>query len=155
MRAHVYVDAHRRFRITYPERWSRAAKRLTPSLSNPREIVTVSTLKALPVGGGRCAQFPTNALAAMSRGDALVSVQEVSGDYGDGFRRKPLHASLSTGFKTEAAECVGHARFVSYVFPVRVGQRRFDVFIALGTAASPMTRAAALDVVDSFGVLGG
>jgi hypothetical protein len=89
----------------------------------------------------------------MTRSDALVSVQEVLGGAGGGFRPKPRDVSLAMGFKTEAGACVPHAHFVSYVFPLRVGRRRFDFFIALGTATSTKVRGAALNVVDSFRVL--
>src|SRR4051794_27192383 len=62
-------------RFSVPAGWHVARQSLTPHLTNPHELFTAGTGR-LPAAPGRCAQFPSAALAAMGARDVLVTVQE-------------------------------------------------------------------------------
>src|SRR5690348_10575372 len=89
--------------LTYsvPPGWHAARRSLTPHLLNPRQALTVAT-GPLPAGG-RCAQFPTAALAAMSPSDVLLAVQERLGDP-KSFPPRPARFRLPPT-RSEAEEC--------------------------------------------------
>jgi hypothetical protein len=135
-------------RYTIPPGWHAARASLTPHLTNPREVLTVGT-GPLPAGG-RCAQFPSAALAALGPTDALVTVQERFGSV-TSFPARPRRFSLPAPNTSEAAACAGpSASFSSYWFEFRDGGRGFHVLVAFGPRATGATRRAALAVLDSL-----
>ena len=135
-------------RYALPTAWHAATTSLTPHLPNPREILTAGT-GALPVGG-RCAQFPSAALAALGPTDALVTVQERLGSVVR-FPKRPRRFSLPRANTSEAAQCAGPgASFTSYWFEFRDNGRGFHVLVALGRAAPPARVREALAVLDSL-----
>jgi hypothetical protein len=140
-----YGNAVDRYAIRYPQSWHRAASSLTPHLADPHEIFTVST-GPLPAGG-RCANLPAAALAAMGPAGALVTIQERA--HGTAARR-PVEFQLSDGSISEAPSCVRGARFSARVFTFRDRGRNFFALIGLGHRASAHTRALALKILDSF-----
>ena len=70
----TYHDTAHAFKISYPRAWRRAPRSLTPGLTDPREILTLSTHEAHP-GGIRCRHVPENAMRDMARGDVLLTIQ--------------------------------------------------------------------------------
>jgi hypothetical protein len=135
-------------RYTIPAGWHAAGTSLTPHLTNPREVLTVGT-GALPVGG-RCAHFPSAALAALGPTDALVTVQERLGSVAS-FPARPRRFSLPAANTSEAADCAGPgAAFTSYWFEFRDGGRGFHVLVALGSSAPPARAREALAMLDSL-----
>jgi hypothetical protein len=135
-------------RYTLPAGWHAAKTSLTPHLVNPREVLTVGT-GTLPVGG-KCAQFPSAALAALGPTDALVTVQERLGSVVR-FPTRPHRFALPAANTSEAAQCAGPgASFISYWFEFRDGGRGFHVLVALGRAAPPARAREALAVLDSL-----
>ncbi len=137
-------------RYTIPAGWHAASTSLTPNLSNPREVLTVGT-GALPVGG-RCAQFPSAALAVLGPTDALVTVQERLGTF-RGFPARPKRFSLRRPDTSEAQQCAGGNRSMhTYWFEFREGGRGFHVLVAIGAAAPKARIDEALAVLDSLRV---
>jgi hypothetical protein len=135
-------------RYTIPAGWHGARTSLTPHLTNPREVLTVGT-GALPVGG-RCAQFPSAALAALGPADALVTVQERLGSVTT-FPARTRRFALPAANTSEAAACAGpRTAFDSYWFEFRQGGRGFHVLVAFGRAAPAARRREALAVLDSL-----
>jgi hypothetical protein len=135
-------------RYAIPAGWHAAARSLTPNLTNPHEVLSVGT-GALPVGG-RCAQFPSAALAALGPTDALVTVQERLGSVVR-FPKRPRRFALPRANTSEAAQCAGPgASFISYWFEFRDNDRGFHVLIALARAAPAARVHEALAVLDSL-----
>lgn len=148
----TYHDRGHRFVVDYPSRWIRANVRLTPFLSNPREVLTIATFPLRP-GGPRCAQFPTRALSRLESVDVLLSIQEqfgIGSPSTSDFRPKPTHVALAMGHRTEAEQCVTRPRFVSHMIGFSQAGRRFLAFIAIGTGVPAAESAVALRVIDSF-----
>jgi hypothetical protein len=132
-----------------PAGWHVVGHSLTPHLLNPRQLLTVGTGR-LPAGG-RCAQFPSAALAAMRPADVLVAVQERFGE-STAFPPRPARFALAPT-RSEAEECVGaHAVFVSHWSEFRDGGRGFHVLVAVGRAAPDAKVREALGVLDSLRV---
>jgi hypothetical protein len=73
----VEVDRRRGFSLELAPGWIRATGKLTPQITEPREILTVATL---PIEDARsfnaCGPTSPPALAAFTEKDALVTVQE-------------------------------------------------------------------------------
>jgi hypothetical protein len=137
-------------RFTIPPGWRAAATSLTPHLTDPHEVLTVGT-GPLPAGG-RCAQFPSAALAALRPTDALVTVQERLGSV-KSFPPRPRRFSLPAPDTSEAAACAGpNASFTSYWFGFRDRGRGFHVLVAFGASARASTRREALAILDSLRV---
>jgi hypothetical protein len=135
-------------RYTIPAGWHAAKRSLTPHLVNPHEVLTVGT-GSLP-RGGRCAQFPSAALAALRPTDALVTVQERLGSV-TSFPARPPHFSLPAPNTSEATLCgAPTATVTSYWFEFRDGGRGFHVLVALGRSAPASRRREALAVLDSL-----
>jgi hypothetical protein len=57
--------------------WHAAHRILTPRLVNPRELLSVGTLRMRP--GGRCAQTPTAAYSDMRPTDGMITFMERRG----------------------------------------------------------------------------
>jgi hypothetical protein len=133
---------------TVPSGWHAAHGSLTPHLTNPREVLTVGT-GPLPAGG-RCAQFPSAALAAMRSTDGLVTVQERYGDVRS-FPARPRHFALNTPVdQSEAVTCANNRAIRTYWFEFREHGRGFHVLVAIGVSA-PLARVSqALAVLDSL-----
>jgi hypothetical protein len=135
-------------RYAIPAGWHAATKPLTPHLTNPHEVLTIGT-GALPVGG-RCAQFPSAALAALRPTDALVTVQERLGSV-TSFPARPSRFSLPAPDTSEASICAGpSASFTSYWFEFRDGNRGFHVLVAFGRSAPAARRQEARAALDSL-----
>src|SRR5919197_4102083 len=107
-------------RYLLPAGWHAARHSLTPHLLNPREVFTVGTGR-LAASGGRCAQMPSAALAAMRPTDVLVSLQERFGSPFE-FPPRPRHFHLAGPSLNDAALCGGpHRAFSASFFGFRGG----------------------------------
>ena len=136
-------------RVTIPPGWHAARASLTPHLVDPREVLSVGT-GPLPAGG-RCAQFPSAALAALRPTDGLVTLQERRGSV-ESFPPRPRHFALPAPDTSEAPACAGRpaAEVVTYWFEFRDAGRGFHVLVAFGSRATAATRRAALAILDSL-----
>jgi hypothetical protein len=65
-----------RYGALAPAGWHEARRTLVPKLLMPREVLSLGTFGMRPGGGGDCGREPVAALAAMRRGDSLLTVQE-------------------------------------------------------------------------------
>jgi len=141
---------HHQDGVTYslPAGWHVASRSLTPHLVNPREVFTAGTGR-LVAQDGRCAQMPSAALAAMTPGDVLVTVQERFGSE-QGFPARPQRFTL-VDQRSEAETCAGpHPAFVSHWSEFRDRGRAFHVLVAVGRNASRARVSAALALLDSM-----
>ena len=144
-----YVNHHYAYRVNLPAGWSRAHTSLTPSLDDPREILTVATFP-LRLHRGSCAQFP-GALTDVRPRDVLVTVQERAGKPTPEFVRRPQHFTAGMGFRSEASACVRPpARFSNRLINFRDGPRFFHALVAIGKSASSQTRREAFEILDSL-----
>lgn len=148
----TFVDAARKFSISYPSSWRRAPQRLTPALSDPLEILSVGSAPLLPRQGERgCAQLPTRAMGALGPGDALVSIQERQrlGRLAD-YAPRPARWSWSRTSRLQYAfACVPQkvdARWISF----RDAGRAFYAIVAIGPGSSAADGRRAMSVLNSF-----
>jgi hypothetical protein len=135
-----------------PAGWQRAAHRLTPNLSDPREVLAVGTYPLRYRRTG-CAHMPSSALEDLGPRDALVTLQERGLDPHSswrGFPRRPRRFGPSLGGPSEASDCVPRARFRDHWFTFADGGRHFHVLVAFGPNASPTTRGQAWAILDGL-----
>jgi hypothetical protein len=137
-------------RYVVPAGWHVATRRLTPDLLNPRELLTAGT-GPLPAGG-RCAQNPSAALAAMRETDVLVTLQQRYGSAAQ-FPPRPRRFALPPATASEALTCAGPgAPIAVHTLDFRAGNRGFDALVAVGRAARARRVRAALALLDSLRV---
>jgi hypothetical protein len=139
--------------LSYPQRWHRAKRSLTPNLLTPRELVTLSTRP--PRSGGRgCSQLPTAALTDLRAGDALVSIQESFGDFSTRQfkpRRRPFRLGRPEhGMVESCAEAEGQASIQTWFTAFSDRGRAFYAVVGLGRNASRDRRAELRAVLDSL-----
>lgn len=146
----VYADPAGRFILRYPPGWTRAEQSLTPHLEDPQELFTVSTLNVLTPGGDRCANIMEKAIGSMSATDALVTVQEASGD--NGGRPRPNRFQMSQGSEfADFEDCLGDETGLrNRWFSFRDGDRYFFALVVLGRDADQETESHALEVLDAL-----
>jgi hypothetical protein len=74
----TYRDAQHGLSLTLPPGWHRARRSLTPTLSEPREILSVGSYRLRYNRRSRCGVpgCPLPALDGFGRGDVLISIQE-------------------------------------------------------------------------------
>ena len=143
----TFHDRERGFTVRYPAAWQRAEEQLTPTLADPRELLSVGTLTLRP-GGDRCSHMPVRALEDFGPTDAFVSIQERvrpgSGEFTPrGAFRAPT-ASRTGRFCVPDAE-----RLDDWLFFSDAG-RGFYAIVALGMGASPATKCELVEVLNSL-----
>ena len=141
--------------VTFPSTWRRAPRDLTPSLTDPIEVLTVGT-GALPVNraDARCAQTPTTALTRMRPTDVLLTVQERRGGLvqADAQPGRP-RIDATPADRNDARECAGRSVPIrTYWMPSRVGGRGFYALAAVGERAPSSRRRALQAVLDALRV---
>src|SRR5690348_10242518 len=138
---------HDHISIRYPRAWYATSARLTP-VTGPAELLAVASYR-LPSGDqGADGCEPKQALAHLPPTGVFIYAL----DYGDlqgttgalrAFPPRPRHFILPRIF---SSGCLGP----SYLFRFREAGRFFQVYVVLGTHATPSTRSNALQVLDSF-----
>ena len=142
-----YRDSELGFAVRYPADWHRAEERLTPTLADPREVLSLGTYPLRP-GGDRCAHMPVRALEDFGPTDVFISIQERKtpgpGEFQPrGVFKAPM--SLRSG-----AFCVPDPeRADDWLFFSDNG-RGFYAIVAMGTEASPETRQELVEVLNSL-----
>jgi hypothetical protein len=126
--------------------WHAASENLTPRLVNPREVLSVGTLRMQPAVRGGCAQLPSRAYADMARTDGLITIQERGRGKGSlrGYPPRPAHFQIRAQRRT--FECAP-PNLSSQEFVFSDAGRRFYAFVVLGTRGPEEE---AESILDSF-----
>jgi hypothetical protein len=149
-----YRDPALRFRVEIPEGWRRARDIVIPQVTNPREILVVSTF-ALDSAVKPCGPFYDHLLGHMGRREGLVAVQERSGHSVAGppkFRPRPKRFRLP--IRAPERRGCGRNRDRRLVrdwwVPFRDAGRDFYAQVAIGSAAPDEVRRDAMQLLDSL-----
>ena len=140
--------------IELPPGWQHAPGPLTPTLTDPREVLAVATypLRYRPT---RCAYLPGSALEDLGPQDSFVTVLErgrnPSSSWPD-FPPRPAHFGPELGGPSEAAASEPDARFADHWFGFSDGARHFHVLVAFGPTASAATQTQTWAILDSLQV---
>ena len=157
----TYSDRGHQLTVSFPSAWHRARTRLVPQLSDPREILSLGTGHLQVGSGGDCGRYPAKAMAAMGRGDVLISIQEGFAPPGAKWLaelpRRPSHFQIRSpgpGFEKVSRRFAFLPRFSKdgsiLEFNFRARDRAFWVLLAMGGSVQPKVREAALSVLDSL-----
>jgi hypothetical protein len=154
----TYRDAQHGLSFTLPPGWHRAGRSL-PTLSDPREILSVGSYRLRYKRRSRCGVpgCPLPALDGFGRGDVLISIQErrhIRRPIEAGFapRRRPfapepMRLHFPPGARWHCARRVlGRASWT----PFADTGRAFYAFVAVGRAATSATRRDARRVIESL-----
>jgi hypothetical protein len=143
-----HVDSHR-LSVDLPPGWQVARESLTPTLLDPREVLSVGTypLHYRAVG---CNHMPSSALLDLGPTDALVTLQERHAD--THFPPRPARFGPHPNDGSEAPECVPSARFTDHWFTFSDNGRNFHVLVAFGPRASAETQREAWEILDELEV---
>jgi hypothetical protein len=121
--------------------WQAAERSLTPTLMNPRELLSVGTM---PMRPGACATVPRRAIAAMGPGDALITIQERDGARPEDFPPRPQSFRVHPGVGN--FECAPQdLKVAPFIF--REAGRYFYALVVIERGA-PIREAEA--ILDSF-----
>ena len=144
----THADTAHAFRVSYPASWQRSAASLTPTLIDPREILSVATFAARPRENGNCGHVPAGAAAEMGSGDVLLSIQERRGPGGFEDRRRPF--ALGPVRQGDMAACARRPDLQERFGGFRDRGRGVYVLAAFGAGASDRRREDVERVVDSL-----
>jgi hypothetical protein len=139
------------FTGTLPAGWELAAGSLTPSLSNPVEILSAGTRSGLRDLPGTSGNLPLSALEAMGPRDAFVTVQESHGNAR--FPERPAHFALPDEPEPTVPSWWAdrNAPWLDvHWFDFGDARRDFYVLVAIGREAPRERRAEALALLDSL-----
>lgn len=150
-----FSDERQGFEVTFPSGWMRADTVLTPTLGDPREILSVGTVEPVANGASSsCAQHPVETLSRVGARDAFVTIQERANPLSSEMRPGPPQLDAVVPDDSESSQCVGRdVPFRTYWMPFELGGRGFYANAALGDDAPPELRAELQAVLDSFEVL--
>jgi hypothetical protein len=133
------LDARHGLTVSLPSAWHRAARSLTPALTDPHEVLTLATF---PLRGGphrRCAQVPEQAVRDVGARDVLVSLLERR-DPGSEFTPGP--PALGPAAPGDHALCAGRrGELEEHWSTFALGGRGFYLYAALGRDVSAGRRA--------------
>ncbi len=134
--------------VYYPEGWDRALEDLTPSVDQPKELVSIGT-GALIAGGPDCPQIPERAIEALGPVDALVTLHE-AGETVD-FPDRPKTFSAEHGEVPQFSACLANAEDILFrVFRFEDGGRSFLAYVAINDSASAQTGKDAWGILNSL-----
>ena len=149
-----FTDERRGFEVTFPSGWKRADTVLTPTLTAPREILSVGTVDPMPntVASG-CAQHPVETLERVGPRDVFVTILESANVVSGEMRPGPPQLDAVVPDRSEAPQCLRSAvPFRTYWMPFQIGGRGFYADAAVGDEVPPQGRAELQAVLDSFDV---
>jgi hypothetical protein len=137
--------------VRYPADWHRAARSLTPHLTDPREVLSIATFPLRRGPAGPCAQAPVAALRALGPRDVLISFLERPRPAGE----PPGRPRLGAAAPMEWGACAGRSeRIEQHWTPFRLRGHGFYVFVGFGRRVTAERRRQAVQVLDSFRVRG-
>ena len=147
-----YVDERRGFEVTFPSDWQRARRVLTPTLIEPREILSVGTVE--PVANhesSACAQHPLRTLARVGSRDVFVTIQERTNHVSRAMADGPPQLAGTRADDGELPACLKRpVRFKTYWVRFRSGARDFYAHAAIGDRVPREGVAQLQDVLDSL-----
>lgn len=141
-----FRDSAHAFSIRVPPGWLRAPTSLTPGLTNPHEILTLSTHVARR-GGEHCNHLPERAMRELGPGDVLLSLQERRGSGGFAERPRPYVLDAQP---TDAGGCAERTDLREHFGGFRDRGRGVHVLVVMGPEVSDARRADAAAIVDSL-----
>lgn len=138
--------------VTLPAGWRSATRRLTPNLTDPREVLAVGTFP-LRYRRTACAHMPGSALEDLGPRDAFVTLMERGrGAAGNAVKARPTRFGPRLGGPSEARLCVPTARFADHWFTFADRGRYFHALVAFGPKASAATRRRTWAILDGLTV---
>lgn len=154
----TYEDRRWGYSVMFPSSWHRAGRSLTPSITDPVEILSLATFP-LREGDELCGARGEGALARVPPAGALVTIQERGrGAYGGpDFPPRPAH------FRSDS-ELAGRSTWpycavrtgdpplpmLDYWFGFGDAGRAFHVLVAVGKSAPAEVRRDAFRILDSL-----
>lgn len=150
----AFHDPARRFTVEIPGGWRRAREVVIPEVTNPREILVVSTF-ALDASREQCGPFYDHVLDQMGPGGGLVAVQERLGHAVAGPRAFPARpAQFRLPLRNPEPRGCGDRRERTPVrawwIPFRAAGRSFYAQVAIGPRAPGSLRRDARGLLDSL-----
>jgi len=152
----TYRDAERGLSVSLPSDWHRARQSLTPSLVEPREILSIGSYPLRYQRRSRChvPSCPVPAIDGLGRGDVLVSIQERrgSGAYGFPAQRRPFQLDpMRLSFPAGRSWTCAKRRLArAFWTPFAASGRGFYAFVAFGRGVTRQTRRDVVRVLDSL-----
>jgi hypothetical protein len=145
----TYRSQVHRFEISYPAGWNRAEERLTPRLTAPVEILTLTT--GPPLVGSECGPVPDRAMSDLDADGTLVTIQAAGPDRftGEQFPAKPDRFEVDDGVRVTTEACAPEG-YWHRRFDFTHGGRAFYAYVTVGPSAD---RDLALRVLDTFDVI--
>lgn len=143
----TYADTAHAFRISFPSSWRRSPEVLATRVTDPHEILSLSTHRARP-GGERCGHVPENAMRDLGPRDVLLTLQERRGSGGFGDRVHPF--SLDYVRRSPPEECAERSDILLGSSGFRDAGRGLHVMAAFGPDAEALHRADLERVVESL-----
>ncbi len=141
--------------MSFPGDWHQAEVSYTPNLSDPQELVTISS-GPLPAADDYvgCAQFPMAAVKALGHSDVLVSIQERAD--GGLLDPKPDRFPTVEEGNDVSEDCLDSPKeFLHWFEGFSVGGRDFYAYVAMGPEVSPERERETWAVLDGFDVTAG
>ena len=136
--------------VELPPGWHRATEPLTPTLTDPREVLAVATFP-LHYRETGCAHIAGSALEGLAPAGAFVTLLERG--YGEThLPPRPAKFGPELGGPSEASECVPDARFTDHWFQFSDGGRLFHVDVAFGPDTPESVRRQAWAILDGLRV---
>jgi hypothetical protein len=147
-----HVDERRGFEVTFPSRWQRARRVLTPALTDPREILSLGTVRPVVNGpSSRCAQHPLATLRRVGPRDVFVTLLERTNQADKGMVPGPPQLAAVKADDSEIPACLGrNVPFKTYWMPFSSGGRGFYAAAAIGDDVPARGRARVQAVLDSL-----
>lgn len=150
----TYHSANWAYTVSFPSGWHRARGRVSPKLSNPREILSLGTLP-LRYRPTDCEAFAGSAQQDVGPRDAFLTIQESTGRSPGSFSPRPAHFGPTTKAPGQAVKpiqpssCAHSDALVNWI-PFRDARREFYVLFAFGESAAQDLRAEAYGILDSL-----
>jgi hypothetical protein len=147
-----YTDERRGFEVTFPSSWRRARRVLTPALTEPREILSLGTVRPVVNGpASRCGQHPTSTLGRVGPRDVFLTIQERTNQLSSEMVPAPPRLADVTPDRSETVQCLDRdVPLKTYWMPFRSGGRGFYANAAVGDDVTPRRRAQLQAVLDSL-----
>lgn len=147
------TNAERGFAVSLPPGWRLSPERLTPSLGDPRELLSAGTFP-LRFREAPCGHMPIGALRTMGPEDGFVTLLERGREQRSRWSEfPPRPGRFAVGARGErrgdVSECLGGGpELVEFWLPFTDADRHFYAMVVLGSHAPDDVRAEAFAILD-------